>query len=92
LPSEITFPISLVTSFPSSSFLRLMIEAALRRISPRFGAGKERHLMLDLDAALAAFSTSSGPPSAKVARTSPVVGLMVWNVSPLIDGAHWPLM
>src|SRR6266566_2029621 len=86
-----TFPISVVTMRPSSSFLRRKIRAASRRISPRRGAGVFRHLSNAPFAARTASPNSSLVAEGNVARTSPVAGLIVSNRLPS-DFFHFPPM
>src|SRR5256886_15747310 len=86
-----TFPISVVTMRPSSSFFRRKIRAASRRISPRRGAGVFRHLSNAPFAARTASPNSSFVGEGNVARTSPVAGLIVSNRLPS-DFFHFPPM
>src|SRR6266550_1479343 len=86
-----TFPISVVTMRPSSSFFPRKIRAASRRISPRRGAGVFRHLSNAPFAARTASPNSSFVAEGNVARTSPVAGLIVSNRFPS-DFFHFPPM
>src|SRR2546426_9521650 len=86
-----TFPISVVTMRPSSSFFRRKIRPASRRISPRRGAGVFRHLSNAVFAARTASPNSSFVAEGNVARTSPVAGLIVSNRLPS-DFFHFPPM
>src|SRR3990172_3056696 len=69
-PSGRTFPISLVTSSPSSCFLFCRSSAALKMISPLLGAGTRRHDSYAFLAASTALSTSSLPDLGTIPTTS----------------------
>src|SRR6266705_4199845 len=86
-----TFPISEVTTRPSSSFCRRKIRAASRSNSPRRGGGVFFHLSKAALAARTAAWTSSFVAFGNVARISPVAGLRVSKRLPS-DFLHAPPM
>src|SRR6266508_775595 len=90
-PSAMTFPISEVTTRPSSSFFRRKIRAASRSNSPRRGGGVFFHLSNASLAARTAAWTSSFVAFGNVARISPVAGLRVSKRLPS-DFLHAPPM
>src|SRR6266540_5595217 len=90
-PSAMTFPISEVTTRPSSSFFRRKIRAASRSNSPRRGGGVFFHLSNASLAARTAAWTSSFVALGNVARISPVAGLRVSKRLPS-DFLHAPPM
>src|SRR6266508_1861977 len=90
-PSAMTFPISEVTTRPSSSFVRRKIRAASRSNSPRRGAGVFFHLSKAPFAARTAAWRSSFVAFGNVARISPVAGLRVSKRLPS-DFLHAPPM
>src|SRR6266705_1074662 len=88
-PSAMTFPISEVTTRPSSSFFLRKIRAASRSSSPRRGGGVFFHFsnasLAARTAALRSFFVAFG----NVARISPVAGLRVSKRLPS-DFLHEP--
>src|SRR5216684_8637391 len=82
LDSRIVFPCSLVRMVAISSTFWSMWWAALCSISARLLFGSFDQVTNALAAALAALSTSAGPPAGTSSTTSPVAGLRTSYVLP----------